>query len=349
MPRSTRSPSRSCGAGGAVGAVMLLVTAGGVAAQTDFYRGKQIRMVIGSGAGGGYDVYARFLARHLPRQIPGNPTIVTQNMPAASGLAATNWAYSEAAPRDGSVILATYNALLDDPLYGSAVARFDPLRFEAIGSIAKQQTVCATWHASPIKTIADAKQQEVTVSATGSSGDRATMPRILNALLGTKFKVINGYGTTESMLAVERGEVDGMCGVSWSTLKVSNLDWVQNNRLNVMIQAGTRPQAGLADVPLVIDLAANPDDRALIELLFFAQEMGRPFVMPPDTPKQMVNTIRQAFDATMKDPAFLAEAQKSLFDVDPLTGEEMERILQRAYATPKALIRRAAELNGSGG
>jgi len=328
---------------------MLLVTAGGVAAQTDFYRGKQIRMVIGSGAGGGYDVYARFLARHLPRQIPGNPTIVTQNMPAASGLAATNWAYSEAAPRDGSVILATYNALLDDPLYGSAVARFDPLRFEAIGSIAKQQTVCATWHASPIKTIADAKQQEVTVSATGSSGDRATMPRILNALLGTKFKVINGYGTTESMLAVERGEVDGMCGVSWSTLKVSNLDWVQNNRLNVMIQAGTRPQAGLADVPLVIDLAANPDDRALIELLFFAQEMGRPFVMPPDTPKQMVNTIRQAFDATMKDPAFLAEAQKSLFDVDPLTGEEMERILQRAYATPKALIRRAAELNGSGG
>jgi len=328
---------------------MLLVTAGGVAVQTDFYRGKQIRMVIGSGAGGGYDVYARFLARHLPRQIPGNPTIVTQNMPAASGLAATNWAYSEAAPRDGSVILATYNALLDDPLYGSAVARFDPLRFEAIGSIAKQQTVCATWHASPIKTIADAKQQEVTVSATGSSGDRATMPRILNALLGTKFKVINGYGTTESMLAVERGEVDGMCGVSWSTLKVSNPDWVQNNRLNVMIQAGTRPQAGLADVPLVIDLAANPDDRALIELLFFAQEMGRPFVMPPDTPKQMVNTIRQAFDATMKDPAFLAEAQKSLFDVDPLTGEEMERILQRAYATPKALIRRAAELNGSGG
>src|SRR5262249_40771938 len=265
-PRSPRSPARSCGAGGAVGAVMLLVTAGGVAAQTDFYRGKQIRMVIGSGAGGGYDVYARFLARHLPRQIPGNPTIVTQNKPAASGLAATNsghsdaaagraatnWAYWEAAPRDGSVILATYNALLDDPLYGSAVARFDPLRFEAIGSIAKQQTVCATWHASPIKTIADAKQQEVTVSATGSSGDRATMPRLLNALLGTKFKVINGYGTTESMLAVERGEVDGMCGVSWSTLKVSNLDWVQNNRLNVMIQAGTRPQAGLADVPLVI-------------------------------------------------------------------------------------------------
>jgi tripartite-type tricarboxylate transporter receptor subunit TctC len=319
------------------------------AAQSPLYVGKQIRMVIGSGAGGGYDTYARFLARHLVRHIPGNPTIVSQNMPAASGLAATNWAYSAAAPRDGTVILATYNALLDDPLYGSPVARFDPLKFESIGSIAKQQTICATWHLSPIKTIVQAREREVTVSATGASGDRATMPRILNALLGTKFKVINGYGTTESMLAVERGEVDGMCGVSWSTLKVSNPDWVQNKRLNVMVQAGSSRQPGLPDVPLVVDLASSPEDRTLIELLFFPQEMGRPFMMPPDTPKNLVTTIRRAFDATMKDPAFLAEAEKSLFDVDPLSGEEMEQILRRAYATPKPLVQRAAEFNGSGG
>ena len=338
--------------------IALCVLAGMIACRADaavaqsaapFYAGKQIRMVVASGAGGGYDVYARFLARHLSRHIQGNPTIVSQNMPAASGLAATNWAYSAAAPRDGTAIVATYNALLDDPLYGSPVARFDPLRFESVGSIAKQQTVCATWHMSRIKTIDQARQQEVTVSATGASGDRATMPRILNALLGTKFKVIAGYGTTESMIAVERGEVDGMCGVSWSTLKVSNPDWIQNKRLTVMIQAGARPQAGLPDVPLVIDRAANADDRKLIELLFFPQEMGRPFVMPPDTPKELVNTIRRAFDATMKDPAFLAEARKSHFDVDPLTGEEMERILRQAYATPKALVQRAAEFNGSGG
>jgi tripartite-type tricarboxylate transporter receptor subunit TctC len=333
----------------AVAAVAVAMWTGSVAAQSDYYSGKQVRMVIGSGAGGGYDVYARFLARHLARHIPGNPTIVSQNMPAASGLAATNWAYSPAAPRDGTVILATYNALLDDPLYGSPVARFDPLRFESVGSIAKQQTICATWHTSNVKTIEQAKQQQVTVSATGASGDRATMPRILNAMLGTKLKVIGGYGTTESMLAVERGEVDGMCGVSWSTLKVSNPDWVQNNRLNVMIQAGAKRQAGLPDVPLVVDLAANSEDRALIELLFFPQEMGRPFVMPPDTPKDLVNTIRRAFDATMKDAVFLAEAQKSLFDVDPLTGEEMEQVLKRAYATPKVLVQRAAEFNGSGG
>jgi tripartite-type tricarboxylate transporter receptor subunit TctC len=312
------------------------------------YAGKQIRMVIAGGVGGGYDVYARFLARHISRHIPGNPTIVSQNMPAAAGLAATNWAYSAAAPRDGTAIIATYNALLDDPLYGSPAARFDPLRFQSVGSIAKQQTVCATWHTSKIKTIDQAKKQEVTVSATGASGDRATMPRILNALLGTKFKVIAGYGTTESMLAVERGEVDGMCGVSWSTLKVSNPDWIQNNRLTVMIQAGAKPQAGLPDVSLVIDQVLNAEDRRLIELLFFPQEMGRPFIMPPDTPKELVNTIRRAFNATMKDPAFLAEAKKSLFDVDPLTGEEMERILRRAYATPTELVRRAEKLNGSG-
>jgi tripartite-type tricarboxylate transporter receptor subunit TctC len=341
--------SRASSAGAAALAAMMMLIAGSAAAQGDYYSGKQIRMVIGSGAGGGYDVYARFLARHLPRHIPGNPTIVSQNMPAASGLAATNWAYAPVAPRDGTVIVATYNALLDDPLYGSPVARFDPLKFASVGSIAKQQTVCATWHLSKIKTIAQAREQQVTVSATGSSGDRATMPRILNALLGTKFKVINGYGSTEAMIAVERGEVDGMCGVSWSTLKVSNPDWVQNNRLNVMVQAGMRPQAGLPDVPLVVDLASSPDDRALIELLFFPQEMGRPFIMPPDTPKELVNTIRRAFDATMKDPAFLAEAEKSLFDVDPLTGEEMEQILRRAYATPKELVQRAAEFNGSGG
>lgn len=329
--------------------VAITVAPAGVGAQEPYYAGKQIRMVIASGVGGGYDVYARFLARHLTRHIPGHPTIVNQNVPAASGLAATNWAYSPAAPRDGTAIVATFNALLDDPLYGSPVARFDPLRFESIGSIAKQQTVCATWHTSKVTTIEQARTQELTVSATGASGDRATMPRILNALLGTRFKVISGYGTVESMLAVERGEVEGMCGVSWSTLKVSNPDWVNNRRLNVLIQAGAKPQAGLPDVPLVLDRAANAEDRQLIELLFFPQEMGRPFVMPPDTPKEHVNTIRRAFDATMKDPAFLAEAEKSLFDVVPLSGEAMHAMLARAYATPKHLVKRAAEFNGSGG
>jgi len=325
-----------------------IVGPGPAAAQTtsDYYSGKQIRLVIGSGPGGGYDIYARFLARHIGRHIPGNPTIVPQNMPAASGLAATNWTYS-VAPKDGTVILATYNALLDDPLYGSQVAHFDPLRFETVGSIGKQQTICATWYTSPIKTIEQAKEHEVIVPATGSSGDRATMPRILNAMAGTKFKVVNGYSTTGSMLAVERGEADGICGISWATLKASNPTWVQNNRLNVLIQAGLKPQAALPTVPLVRDLVSDPEDRKVVDLLFFPQDMGRPFVMPPDTPKELANTIRRAFDATMQDPAFLAEAEQAMLEVDPISGEEMADILKHAYETPKALIEKAAQFNGT--
>ena len=320
-----------------------------VAAQpATLYSGKQIRMVIASGAGGGYDTYARGLTRHLGRHIPGNPTIINQNMPSAAGMAATNFAYSGAAPRDGTMILATYNSLLAEPLYGNSAARYDPLNFEAVGSISKQQNICATWHTSPIRSIEQAKTREMTVSATGASSDSASLPRILNAVLGTKFKVIMGYGTTEQRLAVERGEVDGVCGLSYATLKASNADWILNKRINILVQTGAKRQADLADVPLLLELVASPEDKKVIELLSFAQEMGRPFVMPPGTPKDMVAVIRRAFDATLKDPLFLADAGKSLLEVDPVTGEEMEQILKRAYAAPKALVQKAAEYSGNG-
>jgi tripartite-type tricarboxylate transporter receptor subunit TctC len=312
------------------------------------YSGMQIRMVIASGAGGGYDTYARVLTRHLGRHIPGNPTIINQNMPSAAGMAATNFAYSASAPRDGTMILATYNSLLAEPLYGNSAARYDPLKFEAVGSISKQQNICATWHTSPIRSIEQAKAREMTVSATGTSSDSASLPRILNAVLGTKFKVIMGYGTTEQRLAVERGEVDGVCGLSYSTLKAANADWILNKRINILLQTGAKRQADLVDVPLLLDLVANPEDKKVIELLSFAQEMGRPFLMPPGTPKDMVAVIRRAFDATLKDPQFLADAGKALLEVDPLTGEEMEQVLKRAYAAPKALVQKAAEYSGTG-
>jgi tripartite-type tricarboxylate transporter receptor subunit TctC len=311
------------------------------------YAGKQIRMVIASGVGGGYDAYARAMARYMGKYIPGNPGIVTQNMPGASGITATNWAYS-VAPRDGTVILATYNALLAEPLYGNPSARFDPLKLVSIGSISGQQNICATWHSSPIKTIAQAMDREVTVASTGATGNSATLPKILNKMLNTRFKVILGYSTTGSRLAVERGEVDGVCGLSWSTLKASNPDWVRNNRINVLLQTGSKPQQGLGNVPLVADLVTDPDNKKVIALLAFPEEIGRPFVMPPDTPKEMVAVIRHAFDATLKDPDFLADAEKALLEVDPVTGEEMEQILKRAYAAPRALVQRAAEFSGGG-
>lgn len=269
-------------------AVLILSLAAAGAAETQPadapYAGKQIRMVIASGAGGGYDAYARVLARHIGRHIAGNPSIVSQNMPGAAGLTATNWAYS-AAPNDGTVILATYNALIPEPLYGNPAARFDMLGFGIVGSIGKQQNVCGVWHTSPVTSLDQAKTRELTVAATGATGDSATMPKILNGFLGTKFKIIVGYGTTEQRLAVERGEVDGVCGLSWSTLKASNPDWTQKHRLNVLVQTGAKPHADLPKVPLLIDLVTGFDDKKVIELLSFYQEMGRPFLMPPGTPK----------------------------------------------------------------
>jgi tripartite-type tricarboxylate transporter receptor subunit TctC len=310
------------------------------------YAGKQIRMVIAAGAGGGYDAYARILALHLSRHIPGNPGIIDQNMPTAAGMQATNWAYT-AAPKDGTVILATYNSLLAEPLYGNPAARFDPLKFETVGSISRQQNICATWHTSPIKTLDQAKTREVIVTATGAASDSAIMPKILNALLGTKFKIVMGYSTTEQRLAVERGEAEGVCGLSWSTLKASNPDWVRRDRVNVLVQTGKTAQADLPDVPLLIDLVASPQDKRVIQLLSFPQELGRPFLMPPDTPKALVSTIRRAFDEILRDPLYLADAEKALLEVDPVSGEAMEQALKDAYATPKDLIRQAAELNGS--
>ncbi len=320
------------------------MASGAALAQTAdaLYAGKQIRMVIAGGAGGAYDAYARVLAMHLGRHIPGNPSIIDQNMPVAAGMQATNWAYA-AAPKDGSVILATYNSLLAEPLYGNPAALYDALKFEFIGSISKQQNICATWYTSPIKSIAQAKEREVIVPATGAASDSAIMPKFLNGLLGTKFKVILGYSTTEQRLAVQRGEAEGICGLSWSTLKASTPDWVQNKRINVLVQTGKSRQADLADVPLVGELVADPDDKKVVQLLAFPQELGRPFLMPPGTPKPMVQAIRGAFDATMKDPEFLAEAVRALLEIEPMSGETMERIMKEAYATPKRLVQRAAE------
>jgi tripartite-type tricarboxylate transporter receptor subunit TctC len=314
-------------------------------AQDALYKGKQVRMVIGSGAGGGYDTYARVLSRHMPKHLAGKPSFVDQNMPGASGMAATNWAYS-VAPKDGTVILSTYNALLLEPLFGNKSANYDPRQYEWIGSISKQQNICMTWHTSPVKTIEQAKEREIVVAATGATGNAATLPKIVNAMLGTKFKVVGGYETTESRLAVERGEAEGICGLSWSTLKASNPDWVKNNRMNIMLQTGATAQAELPKVPLLLDKVTDPNDKKLLELLFVPEDMGRPFVMPPGTPKPMVTAMRRAFDATMKDKAFLAESDKAQMEVDPVSGEQMERMLKSAYDTPPALVDKAADLMG---
>jgi len=310
-----------------------------------FYRGKQVTMLIASGAGGGYDAYARALARHMGRHIPGNPAIVPKNTPGAGGLIAANTLYNNTAP-DGLTFAALTNGAAMDPLFREPAARFDGQKFTWIGSMGKLENICVTWKAtSPITRIEQARTREVSVSATGATGNSAIMPKIVNQFLGTKFKVIGGYAEGAGQtLALERGEVDGICGLSYSTLKASRPDWFRDGKLNIILQIGLEKLKDLPNVPNAIDLVTDADSRRVLELILIRQEMGRPFAMPPGVPAERVAVMRQAFDETLKDPAFLAEAAKLQLEIDPLTGAQIAGLLKTAYSAPAPIVARAAQL-----
>jgi tripartite-type tricarboxylate transporter receptor subunit TctC len=328
-------------------AVAAFALAGAAQAQAQsaesFYSGKSLRLIIPSGAGGGYDAYSRLLARHLADHIPGKPRIVVENMPGASGLRGTNWLYN-VAPRDGTVMGSTYNTLITEPLLGNDAAKFDPTKFEWIGSMTTQYNSCMVWHTSSIKTIEDAMKREVRVSTTGMSGNSAKTPLLVNKLLGTKFNVISGYATTEMRLAVERGEVEGICGLSYDTYVAANPDWIQNKRIRFILQTGTKPVKALPDVPLLINYVKNPKERAALKVLGVIEEVGRPHLFPPGVPDYLVKALRRAFDATMKDPKFLADAARMRIEPDPLTGEQMSAEIKEAYTSPKDVVKVAATL-----
>jgi tripartite-type tricarboxylate transporter receptor subunit TctC len=324
----------------------LLQTSSSAFAQSvaDFYKSHQISMLVGSGAGGGYDVYARTFAQFWTRHIPGHPVIIPMDMPAAAGLAAAASLYNSA-ERDGSVIGAFTNGAAMDPLFGNPGAHYDPLKFEWIGSIGKLENVCATWHTSPVKTIAAARERQVVVAAAGATSNTAIVPNMLNTLIGTKFKVISGYDPGSGLtLAVESGEAEGICGLSWSTMKASRPRWVNDHLLQVIVQMGLSKLPDLPNVPSALDLVTDPGNKQVMELILMRQEAGRPFAAPPGTPADRVAALRQAFVETLADPAFIAEAQKLQLEIDPLTGEAIEKILAKAYAAPKPIIQRAAAL-----
>jgi tripartite-type tricarboxylate transporter receptor subunit TctC len=312
-----------------------------------FYKGKQIRLTIASGSGGGYDTYGRVLARYMPKYVPGNPNFVVQNMDGAGGLKATNYTYA-VAPKDGTLFTATYNALTTEPLIGGQGVFYDPLKFNWIGSMGKQQQICTTWHTSPVKTIEDAMTREVITSSTGATGNSSTLPKLLNELLGTKFKVVNGYGTSEMRLAVERGEAEGICGLSYTTLIASSPDWILNKKINILLQTGNKRHPAMPDVPLAVEKAKTEEGKSILRLYSTPEEIGRPFVAPPDVPTDRVTALRRAFDATMKDKEFLAEADKAHLEIDPVTGEEMDRILKDAYASPPDVVERVRDVLGRG-
>jgi len=309
-----------------------------------FYHGKQITLLIASGVAGGYDTYARAFARHLSRHLPGEPSVVPKNVPAAGGLTAANTLYS-VTPKDGLTIAALTNGVAMDPLFGNPAARFDAARFNWIGSIGKLQNICATWFQSPIKSVAAAREREVVVAAAGATSNTAIVPHVLNTLLGTRFRVIAGYDPGAGLnLALESREVEGICGLSWSTLKASRPDWIREQKLNVILQMAFDKLPELADVPSALDLVSDPTDRQILELILIRQEMGRPYVAPPGVPADRVAALRAAFDATMKDPEFLTEAQRLQLEIDPLTGAQIAALLAKAYGTPGEVVKRAAAL-----
>jgi tripartite-type tricarboxylate transporter receptor subunit TctC len=314
-------------------------------ALTDFYKGKRVTMIISSGVGGGYDTYSRTFSRHLEKKLPGKPNIIAKNMPGAGGLRATNFVYAKA-PRDGSLFASTYNTMTLEPLIGNRGAKFDVFKLNWLGSLGKLQAVCVTWHTNPIKTLAQAKGKALTVSATGATGNSAKMPLLFNWAAKTQFKVILGYSTTGSHLALERGEVDGICGLGYSTLKAARPDWIINKRLNYLAQIGLYPHPALADVPMILNDVKDPKTRKVMELIFIQQEPGRPFIMPPDVPKERVAAFRTAFMAAAQDKDFLKDAERSKLEVTPMSGSDIDAILRRAYDYPRDIVEAAAKLVG---
>jgi tripartite-type tricarboxylate transporter receptor subunit TctC len=328
----------------AIGVVLIAAASARAQAPEGFFKGRQITFLIGAGAGGGYDAYFRTFGRYLVRHIPGAPTIVPKNMPAASGLAAANTLYTSA-DRDGATIGAFPNNIPMDPLFGNPGARYDPQKLNWLGSIGKLENVCATWITSPIKTIAQAREREVIVAAAAATSNSAIMPKVLNALLGTKFKIVAGYDPGSGLtLALESGETEGVCGLSWSTMKAARPHWIKDNKLNVIVQLGLAKLPELPDVPSALDLVGDPVKKQVLELILIRQQIGRPVAAPPGVPADRIEVLRRAFDDTMKDPEFLAEAEKAQLEIEPLNARAIDILLANAFATPKAIVAQAAQL-----
>ncbi len=325
---------------GAFALALALALPGSAAADplADFYKDKRVRMFIGYSSGGGYDTYARVLARYMGEHLPGKPPMIPPNMPGAGSLKAANYIYS-AAPRDGTAIGAINRGVPTEPLMGSKAAQFDPLRLNYLGSMNKEVNVTIAWHTSGVKTFNDLFTRELIVGGTGSGADSVTYPLLLNNLLGTKLKIIAGYpGGEDINIAMERGEITGRPSPSWSSLQSGKPEWIKSKKIIPLVQLSLSKHPDLPDVPTVLEVVKDPTHRQVFELFFARQEMGRPFIAPPELAADRLAALRGAFMATMKDARFLALARKQDLEIMPITGEEMETILRRIYATPRDVL-----------
>ncbi|HEY7384189.1 MAG TPA: tripartite tricarboxylate transporter substrate-binding protein [Beijerinckiaceae bacterium] len=333
-------------AGALAAAAGLAGLVGPAAAQSveEFYKDKTLTIYVGLSAGGGYDINARLVAKYIGRYIPGNPTVVVRNMPGGGGLVMTNYVANVAA-KDGLHMGAPQRGIPFEPLLGDAShARFDPLKLNWIGSVNSDTSVAIATKKSGVKSWQDLKNRELIVAGTGIGTESVVAPYVLRNVLGLKFKVIAGYpGGSEMNLAMQRGEVDGRGTYSWTSLKPQYNQFIRDEGMVILYQMGLKKHPDLKDVPLVIDLAENDEQKKLLELQFTAFELGRPLFVAEGVPADRVNALRRAFDKAMEDKELLADVEKQQLEVNPSSGEEMQDILKRVYATPKDLVAKLQE------
>jgi tripartite-type tricarboxylate transporter receptor subunit TctC len=323
-------------------ALALLQSPARAQSAADFYRGKSSDLDIGYSVGGGYDLYARLIARRLGGHIPGNPTIVPKNMEGAGSLRLANYLYA-AAPNDGSVIGATSRGAAFDPLLGETGAQFDASKFSWIGSANNEVSVCVASRSSGFTKFDDLLTKPLTIGSTGAADDTYQFPALVNAVLGTKFKIVTGYpGGNDVSLALERGEVQGRCGWSWSSIKTTRFNWVRDKRIIVLVQMSLSKHPDLPDVPLIMDLAKTDEQRQIFKMIFARQTMGRPYLAPPGVPADRLVALRKGFMDTMTDKEFLSEAEANKFEINPVNGEELETLVKDVYRTPPEIAKKAA-------
>ncbi len=304
----------------------------------DFYKRKTITLYIGFSAGGGYDTYGRTVARHWSNHIPGKPKIIVKNRPGAGSLVLANELYN-VLPKDGSVVAVIARGMAMEPLLGNEKAQFDVRKYNWIGSANNEVSICVSWHTTSVKTIQDLLKTEMIVGGTGPGADTDVFPKVMNNIVGTKLKLITGYpGGNDINLAMERGEVQGRCGYSWSSAKSRNAEWLEQKKINILVQMSLEKHPDLPNVPLIMDFAKDEDDTKALELIYARQVMGRPFVAPPDVPADRAKALRDAFMATMKDPKFLADAEKQDLEITPVSGAGIHKLIDRIYtSSPRAI------------
>jgi tripartite-type tricarboxylate transporter receptor subunit TctC len=306
----------------------------------DFYKGKTINVYIGYGAGGGYDLYGRLLARYIGAHLPGTPTVVAQNMPGAGSLKAANYLFN-VAPKDGTALGIVTQSTPQEEALGTKGIAYRANQFIWIGRMTSNVELTVVWHTSGVKTIEDVKNKETFVAGTGPTTPSEVFPRVLNGVVGTKFKVVAGYrGSAESVLAMERGEVTGAL-VGWATMKSTKQPWLQEKKVNVLVQYAMKRHPDLPDVPTMVELGKTDEDRKILALYASGADIGRAFLAPPKVPADRVKALRTAFDDMVKDPALLADIKKGNIEFDPMSGEELQKLAAESVDVPAALIARA--------